>query len=410
MPETELDVLIGADSLAFRRSGVGRMTLEIVRAARRAAAIGSIQLLMQGRAHPVERADAIGEPDGTEASATRLGWKARLIDLPGMGVARQARQMLISHRINRLAHDRLVYYEPNMIIRKLAIPTVATINDLSWYHEPSWHPADRLAWIHRHLKTTLGHVQHLTALSHFTKDAAVRELGVAADRITVVGLAPAEAFRPFTAAEAAPVLARFDLVDGSYVLSTSTIEPRKNFDRLFAAHQMLPPDLRRRAPLVIAGGKGWGAGINAVATEAAIRRGELRMLGHVADGDLVALCARAGVFAYVSLYEGFGLPVVEAMAAGCPVVASDTTSIPEVAGEAALLVNPLDEAAIAGGLQAVLEDPALAARLAAAGRIRAAGFTWDGTVAGLLACWRAALGRPPASPHLREPLDPRLVA
>jgi glycosyltransferase involved in cell wall biosynthesis len=399
LPETELDLLIGADSLAFRRSGVGRMTLEIVRAARRVTAIRSIQLLMHGRVHPVERADTLGEPDGTEAPPSVLNWKAKIIDLPGMGIARQARQMLITQRINRIAHHGLVYYEPNMIIRPLAIPTVVTINDLSWHHQPSWHPADRLAWIDRHLQKTLSHAQGITALSQFTKDAAVKELGVAAERVTVVPLAPAEAFRPFTEAEAAPVLARFDLMDRAYVLSISTIEPRKNFDRLFAAHQKLPPALRRLAPLVIAGGKGWGAGINASATEAAIRRGELRMLGHVADDDLVALCARAGVFAYVSLYEGFGLPVIEAMAAGCAVVASNTTSIPEVAGNAALLVDPLDEAAIADGLRAVLEDRALADRLAAAGLERAAGFSWDRTVAGLLDCCRAALANSAGDPY-----------
>ena len=367
------------------------MTFEIIRAARRAASIGTISLMMHGRVHPAELADAVGEPDGTEGGVNWLSWKARLIDLPGMGMVRQARQKLITHRINRLAHDRLVYYEPNMIARPLAMPTVVTINDLSWHHKPGWHPAERLAWIERDLRNTLNRAAGITALSQFTKDAAVAGLGVAADRVTVVPLAPAEAFHPCTAAAAAAALARFGLQDRAYVLSISTIEPRKNFDRLFAAHQSLPPALRRRAPLVIAGGKGWGAGINADATAAAMRRGELRMLGHVADGDLVTLCARAGVFAYMSLYEGFGLPVIEAMAAGCAVVASNTTSIPEVAGDAALLVNPMDEAAITAGLLAVLEDEALAERLRAAGLARAAMFSWDRTVAGLLSCWRAAL-------------------
>ena len=284
----------------------------------------------------------------TPASAN---WKGRIAALPGLGVARQARQLLISRRINRLPRERLVYYEPNMIARRLALPTVITINDLSWHHQPDWHPADRLAWIGRHLRQTLDQARHITALSQFTKDCAVRELGIPADRVSVVPLAPAAAFRPMMLADAAPVLTRFDLADRSYVLSISTIEPRKNFDRLFAAHQRLPGALRVRAPLVIAGGKGWGAGLNADATAAAIRRGELRMLGHVADADLVALCARAGAFAYVSLYEGFGLPVIEAMAAGCPVIASNTTSIPEVAGDAARLADPMDEAAIADALR-----------------------------------------------------------
>lgn len=391
MPQTELDLLIGADSLASRRSGVGRMTFEIVRAARRVAAIGSIQLLMHGRVHRVELADTLGEPDGTETNSNRLDWKAKIIDLPGMGVARQARHMLISHRINHLAHDRLVYYEPNMIIRKLAIPTVVTINDLSWHHEPSWHPADRLAWIDRNLTKTLSHVQQITALSQFTKDAVVKALGVAADRITVVGLAPAEAFRPFTAAEAGPVLTRFDLLDGSYVLSISTIEPRKNFDRLLSAHLHLPPAIRRRAPLVIAGGKGWGSVLARPEADAAIRDGTVRLLGHVSDADLVVLCSRAAAFAYVSLYEGFGLPVVEAMAAASPVLASSTTAVGELAAGAALLVDPEDEAAITAGLRTLIEDTALAERLRQQGLARAAEYSWQRTIDTLILSWRRAL-------------------
>lgn len=391
MPEADLplDALIGADSLLSHRSGVGRMTFEIVQAARHAAGVGTIRLLMDGQVKPADTADHLDAP----TPAARLNWKGRIAGWPGMGPVRLARQAVISRRINALASDNMIYYEPNMIARPLAISTVITINDLSWHHEPAWHPADRLAWIDRNLARTLRQARRITALSQFTKDAAIRELGVPADMVTVVPLAPAAAFHPVAAAAAATVLARFELVDRSYVLSVSTIEPRKNFARLFAAHQALPAEMRRRVPLVIAGGKGWGDALNASATDAATRRGELRMLGHVSDDDLVVLTARAGVFAYVSLYEGFGLPVIEAMAAGCAVVASATTSIPEVAGDAALLVDPFDEAAIAGGLRAVLEDPALAERLRNAGMERAAEFSWDRTVGGLLGCWHAALGR-----------------
>ena len=356
--------------------------------------MASIQLLMDGRVHPVQAADTVGEPNGEAVSGDRPSWRARLVDLPGMAPLRSLRKMTLTRRINALAHDNLVYYEPNMIAWPLAMPTVVTINDLSWHHQPAWHPADRLTWIARHLQQTLRQARGITALSQFTKQAAVQALGIPPAQITVVPLAPAAAFRPLTAAKAGPVLARFGLADRCYVLSISTIEPRKNFDRLFAAHQRLPPALRLMAPLVIAGGKGWGSALGAHATEAAVRRGELRMLGHVADDDLVVLCARAGVFAYVSLYEGFGLPVIEAMAAGCAVVASATTAIPEVAGDAAVLVDPLDEAAIAAGLRLVLEDAAFAGGLRSAGLTQAARFGWDRTVAGLLACWRTALHPP----------------
>jgi glycosyltransferase involved in cell wall biosynthesis len=388
-----LTVLIGADSLRLRRSGVGRMTFEIARTARTAAEISRVKLLMGGAVLEADALDTLGEFVGT-GKAAGFDWKTPLARLPGIQVLRRIRHAGVHRTVKTLAQDsggRFVYYEPNMIARRFDVPTVVTINDLSWHHEPSWHPTDRLAWIARHLDDTLRRARRITALSQFTKDAAVRALGILADRIDVVTLAPAREFQPVSAEDAAPVLTRFGLEDRSFVLSTSTIEPRKNFDRLFTAHQRLPEAVRRRFPLVIAGGQGWGTVLNHAKTDAAARRGELYLLGHVADADLVALCARAAVFAYVSLYEGFGLPVVEAMATGCAVLASGTTSIPEVAGKAALLVDPLDETAIAEGLRRLIEDAGLAEQLRQAGLVQAGMFSWEGTVSGLAACWREAL-------------------
>lgn len=390
-------MLIGADSLRGRRSGIGRLTLEIARAARAAVEIRQVKLLIGRAVLGAEALDSLGEFVGT-GKAAGPGWKTRVARLPGMQVVRRVRDAGLHRAIQTLARENeghFVYYEPNMIVRRFDVPVVAMINDLSWHYEPSWHPADRLDWIARNLDDTLHRASRFTTPSQFTKDAAVRDLGIAADRIDVVLEAPAREFQPVSAADAALVLARLGLADRGFVLSISTIEPRKNFDRLFAAHQRLPEALRQRFPLVIAGGQGWGAALSHAQTDAAARRGELHLLGHVADADLVALCARAAVFAYVSLYEGFGLPVIEAMAAGCAVLASGTTSIPEVAGDAALLVDPLDETAIAEGLRRLIEDDGLAERLRQAGLAQAGMFSWEGTVAGLVASWRKALATMP---------------
>jgi glycosyltransferase involved in cell wall biosynthesis len=402
VPQTDdvkLSVLIGADSLALRRSGVGRMTLEIVRAARAAAAIQRTELLLAGSLVDANLIDQLDE-DGPGGAALRpeikpIAWKVMIGRVPGVQTLRRIKHGGLNRKIKDLAREcdgRLVYHEPNMIAMPVRLPTVVTINDLSWHHEPSWHPAERLQWISRNLKATLRQANRIAAISQFTKDAAVSELGVAADRIDVVPLAPAEAFRPISAESAAAALARLELQDRSYVMSISTLEPRKNFDRLLTAHLHLPPDLRRRAPLVIAGGKGWGEVLARPEADAAIRDGTVRLLGHVADDDLVALCSRAAVFAYVSLYEGFGLPVIEAMAAAAPVLASSTTAVGEIAGDAALLVDPMDVDSIAEGLRRLLEDDALAERLRQAGLARAAEYTWDRTLATLLGSWRKALG------------------
>ena len=399
LPPPRLSVLIGAESLHLQRSGVGRMTLEIARAARRADGIARVDLLLGDTVASASLLDRLADDEiagalGKPPSGIRP-LKAAIGRLPGVQALRRLKHGGIRRKIHRLAQETgpgLVYHEPNMIAQPLDLPTVVTMNDLSWHHHPAWHPAERIAWIKRNLPATLRQASRFVAISAFTKAAVVDQFGIAADRIDVVPLAPAAAFQPVTGADAAAVLARYDLADRGYVFSISTVEPRKNFDRLLTAYLGLPDALRTRAPLVIAGGRGWGEVLTRPDAEHAIRTGTLRMLGHVPDADLPVLCARAGVFAYVSLYEGFGLPVVEAMATGTAVLASETTAVGELAAGAAVLVDPLDTGGMAAKLRELLEDEALAGRMRAAGLERAGEYSWARTVSCLERSWRLALG------------------
>jgi glycosyltransferase involved in cell wall biosynthesis len=403
MAPDPFSVLLGADSLMTRRSGIGRATLEIARALQQGSfGIEQIGLIVGDQVLGPDRLAAL--PDHVEPASgavpapepvRRLARLRRMAGkLPGIGLARDVRHAgfrLAVRRMRVRSGGRLVYHEPNMIARPFGGPTVVTINDLSWHHMPGWHPPERLEWIERNLPRTLAQAKRIVAISQFTKGATMAALNVPADRIDVVPLAPAAGFGPMSTEAAAPALLRHGLGDRGYVLSTSTLEPRKNFDRLLDAHGRLPAALRERVPLVIAGGRGWGEVLSRPSAELAVRRGHLRLLGHVADADLVALCARCAAFAYVSLYEGFGLPIVEAMASGAAVLASGTTAVAETAGDAALLVDPTDEGAIAAGLRELLEDEALSGRLRSAGLARAAQFSWPRTAEGLVATWRAAL-------------------
>jgi alpha-1,3-rhamnosyl/mannosyltransferase len=163
----------------------------------------------------------------------------------------------------------------------------------------------------------------------------------------------------------------------------ATLEPRKNLRRLLAAYSGLPAGLRERHPLVMAGGKGWLLDEeNLAGLDAAMR------LGHVATDDLVALYSAATVFAYPSLAEGFGLPVVEAMACGAPVLTSNVSSLPEVAGDAARLVDPQDADAIRDTLRNLLEDPEARSDLRRRGFERAATFSWERTARETLELYR----------------------
>jgi glycosyltransferase involved in cell wall biosynthesis len=168
-------------------------------------------------------------------------------------------------------------------------------------------------------------------------------------------------------------------LEPGYLLAVGTIEPRKNYPRLLAAYRLLR-QRRGAPPLVVVGRVGWayGSALRELQAEPGVR-----LLGHVPDPTLRALYRSAAVLAFPSLYEGFGLPLLEAMAEGLPAVVGRAGALPELAGEAAVLVDPLDVEAIAQGLEQALDDLELRRRLGQAGRQRAAAYTWE-AAAGIL--------------------------
>lgn len=173
------------------------------------------------------------------------------------------------------------------------------------------------------------------------------------------------------------VRARYSLPD-SFFLTVATIEPRKNLPTLLDAYMQLRERIGQACPaLVIVGRKGWNC--DDILRYMASLQEHVYFLGHIPDYDLMAIYQMATCFVFPSLYEGFGLPVLEAMTAGCPVVTTTSSSLPEVAGEAALLVDPLNAEEMAIAMQRVLQDVALRQHMIAAGRVQATRFSWEET-------------------------------
>jgi alpha-1,3-rhamnosyl/mannosyltransferase len=223
----------------------------------------------------------------------------------------------------------------------------------------------------------LKHAHGLIAVSENTRQDAIRLLGIDPRRIRTIHSGVAEEyFDAKPQARAKP-----------YVLVVGTVEPRKNLDTLLDAWRSVKADLREHFDLVLAGPEGW----NSSATMARIRQ-EATYLGYVPETEMPGLVAGASLFVYPSLYEGFGFPLVQAMAANVPALISQTSCLPEIAGDAAAFVDPLSPAEIAAQLTLLLESPEERLKLAQLGRARAEDYRWERCARESLAFFREIAG------------------
>ncbi len=260
-------------------------------------------------------------------------------------------------------------------------PLVATVHDLGFRHHPEAYPPAGRRFHERAARIAVTEAALVLVPSAATARDLADLYGLEPDRVTVT---PLGAELPGAGLEPARRLLGQLGVAGPFLLAVGTLEPRKNLPRLLAAFAAASDELPDHH-LVVAGPVGWGRALRPADDPVRVK-----LAGPVDDAQLHGLYAMADGLAYPSLYEGFGLPVVEAMLHGTPVLTSDRSSLPEVAGGAALLVDPLDEGAIAKGLVRLVDDAALRARLAAAGRARAAGLTWPATAAATWAAYQEA--------------------
>jgi alpha-1,3-rhamnosyl/mannosyltransferase len=264
-------------------------------------------------------------------------------------------------------------------------PCVSIIYDLAAL-DVHTSPNRRSAIVERlTLRGAVRQSQVLDCISQTTADALVARYPSAASRIVVVPLAVAPVL------SAPPTDELEDLPAPGFVLAVGTLEPRKNLPRLVEAYAALPPDVQATHPLVVVGAQGWRAGETMAALESLGDR--CRRLGHVSDAALAELYHRCAVFCYPSLAEGFGLPVLEAMAAGAAVLTSNVSSLPEVGGDAVEYADPESVPSIAAVLEGLLASSQRRAELGRRAVARAAEFSWDRTAELTLAALQRAAGR-----------------
>lgn len=281
-----------------------------------------------------------------------------------------------------------VFHSPNFFLPPGVEGGVITIHDLSVFRYPETHPPERHADYERQFKRSLEHAAELIAVSEFTRREVIELLSWPADRVIAIGHGVDARFAPRPPSALAGPLARYGLAPGHYALCISTLEPRKNIARLVEAYGALPAGARGRFPLILAGSEGWLSDDLRANIREAEHRGWLRYLNFVPDPDLPALYAGARLFVYPSLYEGFGFPVLEAMACGTPVVTSDRSSLPEVAAGAAMLVDPEDVAGLRDAIMRGLEDEDWRIRARSLGLEAARMRSWERCVSETVAVYR----------------------
>jgi glycosyltransferase involved in cell wall biosynthesis len=256
------------------------------------------------------------------------------------------------------------------------VPSVVTVHDLGYLAWPGAHTAFQRHYLDWSTRRHVRHARRLIADSAATRADLVRHYHADPARVAVVHLGVDEDLRPAPPAAVVALRDRLGLpVSARYFVHVGTRQPRKNLRRLIRAFAAVAADLPN-AVLVLAGGAGWGGEDLAGEAERAGVAERVLQPGYLPRGDLAALYSGAVAALLPSLYEGFGLTALEAMACGTPVLCSDTSSLPEVVGEAALCFDPLDEAAMAAALARVWRDDTLRADLGERGRERAAQFTW----------------------------------
>jgi glycosyltransferase involved in cell wall biosynthesis len=245
------------------------------------------------------------------------------------------------------------------------------------------------AHLNKWVPNSVRRADHVIAVSEATRQDLIELYQTPPEKITTLHHGVTAQFKPVEESNyLSTVRDKYGLDERPFILSVGTIQPRKNYKRLVQAFAQIDKSFS----LVIIGSKGWY--YDEIFAEVAKHGLEKRVCfpGFVADADLPALYSAASLFVYPSLYEGFGLPVLEAMACGTPVIASNQSSLPEVVGEAGLLVDPYDVAALATAMSQVLSDTNLQKQLAKAGQEQAKKFTWEGMATKLLELYQQILG------------------
>jgi alpha-1,3-rhamnosyl/mannosyltransferase len=378
-----LKVILSIDPIKYPLTGIGRYSYELSKALADNEHIDSLCFLRGSRV-----CTSFPETVKKQKSVSRLHHLLRKSRI-AIALYRTTAPRIKAWALR--GFEDHIFHGPNFYLPPFGGRSAVTIHDLSVFRWPECHPPERVLYMEAELELTLKRAAVLITDSEFTRLEVARQFNWPLERVYAVSLASADTFHPREPSVLSPLLGRYGLSSDGYCLFSGTIEPRKNIDTLLDAYVMLPAPARRKWPLVLTGYQGWNSDRLHKRIDGAVREGWARYLGYVPWDHLPSLFAGARLFAFPSLYEGFGLPVLEAMASGVPVVCSNSSSLPEVAGDAAGMCASLNVDELSRLILVGLEDENWREIAIGRGLERAAQFSWKRCADETIAAYEAAL-------------------
>ncbi len=352
-----------SSSSSCRNAGISRYIRNLVHAIGRIECSSEMHLFLPGANRdpfPANFTVHHRSPQ-TEDPLARIAWE----------------QLVLPCLVRRLRVD--ILHSP-MHVLPAVCPTrsVVSIMDLAFLRYPETFPRQQRRYLEFCTRNAVRKADAVLTISESTRQDVIEMLGADPDRVFTTLLAADDAFVPASGEQVEAARRRYGTGPMS-ILYLGTLEPRKNIPTLLAAFSQMHGKLGPECRLVISGGKGWLYDEVFQRIEDLGLRDSVRFTGYVPREDMPALYSSAGLFVYPSLYEGFGLPPLEAMACGTPVITSNTSSLPEVVGDAGIMVDPLNAEELADAMLRVLQDPALRSDMSRNGLERARKFSWERT-------------------------------
>lgn len=378
-----MKVVLATDPVFWPLTGIGKYTFELANRLGSEPRISDIRYFNMGHWQSAEALRRSGLDDGGNSAEEGLLRKSFGIIRKALSSNQSAIKVysritphLYRHRLKPFSAD-YIFHSPNFMLPPFTGKKVATFHDLSVFKYPEFHPEARVLLLKPEIIKSAEEADHIITDSEAVKREVVEYFARSPQDVTAIPLASSLGGERPDQAFLKTFLDRHGLSNEHFFLFVSTIEPRKNIDRILDAYESLPEKTQQQYPLVLTGSSGWKSEGVLKRIDTLGQNGLVHYLGYSSDAELRCLYATARALIFPSIYEGFGLPIIEAQAMGLPVVTSKVSCMPEVAGDAALFVDPFDAESIAAALERVTEDAKLRDKLKMAGLENSGQYSWD---------------------------------